>query len=227
MATLPQALENKDFVATDEDITRLAQSVLTASQESDSSRRTYLKTLIATTQQTIGVAPRMRTSKDVKASPEEVRAQIAALNTVHERFYALVTQVAQESVPAGTKDRGVQINRMTNFARTALSAVRRWVRAGNDITALAAHAVTKASLAVPAPRSKRPSAAALKARARRTAGDLIQTYRLWGKADKEAATDALRAMIAALTKQFSSLKPLRSVKTAKAPKGSEELRKAA
>lgn len=213
-------LEDHDFVATDQDILDLATTVLAASQQSDTGRRNYLKTLVATAQKELGVAPRLRSTPGAdKLDAEATKQQIAALNAVHERFYAIVTQVAQESVPVGTKDRGIEVNRRTNFARTALSAIRRWVRAGNDLTALAARSVTKAALAIDAPRRRRPTPAALSRRVRRDGKHLVSTFRLWVSQDQEQASAGLRALVDRLT----SLMPRRTGR----PRLVEQVKKAA
>lgn len=200
-------LEAKGYVATDADVQALATAVLTAAQESDSGRKSYLRTLVATTQHALGASPRVRSTKGAKLDAEATQEQLTALAAVHDRFYAIVVEVAQEAVPKGAEERGVLVNRRTNFARTALSAVRRWVRAGNDLTGVAAKSVTKASLAVSRRRVRRASTPVLTRRVTREARTLARMLRQLAGADRQAAIDALTSTVDRLSKQLTLLEP--------------------
>lgn len=138
-------IESKGFIATVADITALAQSLLNADGAVTQGRQTYLRALVATTIADLGAKPRKHNGKAPLLAAEGISRQVGALAAVHERFYNAVLAVASEKLPSG-KDRAVELNRRTNFARTSLSTVRAYVRAGHDLTYLVAARLTKRAL---------------------------------------------------------------------------------
>lgn len=209
-------LESKGYVASDADIAALATSVLSAVQESDNGRRSYLRTLVATTQKALGSEPRQRSGKPARLDPEGVNAQLKALAAIHERFYAIILKVAGETVPTGTKDRGIEMNRRTNFARTAMSAIRSWVRAGNDLTTLGARSVTKAALAVKRTARRVPSAQSLKTKVERVSKDLVGTLMVLADTNRVAAVEEMQLVMGQLANQLAEMgaAPTRDVEQA-------------
>jgi hypothetical protein len=202
--SMSATLESKGFVATDSDVEALANAVLSAVEVTDNGRRSYLRTLVATTQKALGAEPRQRQGKPAKLDAAAVTLQMEALDATHRRFYTIVLRVAGENVPPNTKDRALEINRRTNFARTAMSAIRRWVRAGNDLTALAAKSVSKASLAVEG--SRKPVVPkALKAKAERLAKGLLSSLMALADADRAAAVDEMQTLMGQLADQLSEM----------------------
>lgn len=197
-------LEQKGFVATAEDVATIVESVLTANSEADAGRLSYLKILIATTQNDLAGKPRVHTGKASKLKADEIAAQLKALADVNERFYPTVTRVVIASIPPGTRDKGLEANRRTNFARTALSAVRLYIKAGNDITAVGIKTVTKASLAVK--RSpKPPSGQRLKARAETLSKGLMGALMALADTDRGAAIEEFQLVLGQLATQMSSM----------------------
>lgn len=136
------------YVATDSDIAKLTTDHLGALETAIATRGTYLRALVATAQAELGAEPRLAAPRGrlAKLSPEDAAKQLEALQRVHERFYAVVTKTAGEGLSG--KGAADELNRRTNFARTALYAARTWLRAGNDLTALVVPKLTKATLAV-------------------------------------------------------------------------------
>lgn len=137
-------LQARNYVATSKDIVeivkaRIAHAIGVVSADSD-----YLKALVATTVNELGVTPRLRAGKqDGLLDEDTIKVHAAAFETVHGRFYADVLKAVNES--GGTaKER----NAKSNFARSAASTLRRWIKAGNDIRLLAPARVTKGALAV-------------------------------------------------------------------------------
>jgi len=198
------SIESKGYVAADSDVEHVAQTIIQAAQAHEAGRGNYLRMLIATTQQALGVEPRKRQSgKQPKLDEDGIAKQLNALSDVHERFYAVVTKVVSAAVPTG-KDRALEINRKTNFARTAMSVVRRWIKAGNDLTALVPKAVTKAQLAVAAtPRAI--SAQALATKAERESKSLMATILGLVDADKGKAVEELQLLLGQITTQLVTL----------------------
>lgn len=121
----------------DDAISTIATSILTSLAEASNGRTNYLRTLVAAAQEALG-----------RKRGQTPQAQLEALKATHTHFYELVMQAAETVVPKSTKNRPVELHRRANFARTALSAVRGHVRAGEDLCAVNAAKVTKGSLAV-------------------------------------------------------------------------------
>jgi len=130
-----RTLESRHYVATDADVETIARQHITGIQAS----ATYLRVLVVGIQTALGAEPRLRGARAAKL--EDSTAHLAALDTVHERYYTIVLRVASESY-RDAKER----NRATNYARSAKSTLRAWIKAGNDITSIAAGRTTKESL---------------------------------------------------------------------------------
>lgn len=197
------SIESKGFIADDSDVAKIAQSVFDSLNEGESGRRTYLKSLVATTQSELGSKPRIRsgTTKS-KLDASGIEEQLKALTAVHERFYNIVTRVAAETLPAGQKDKAIEINRRTNFARTALYAVRMFVRAGHDITEIGVQSVTKQGLAVPGPRPEPPKATVLVRRAETQSKQLVSTLMALADTDRDSAIQEMQLVLGQLTDQL-------------------------
>jgi hypothetical protein len=198
-------LEARGYQATDDDISKLAKAILDGEAQADTGRTSYLRTLVAVTQKELGAEPRQRMSKADKLKAEGISEQLAALTTVHDRFYALVLEAAGKATPANAKDRATEVNRKTNFARTALYAVRSWIRAGHDVTALAAAKVTKAALAVKAATPKPQSVKRIKARVERESKALVSSLMALADSDKGAAVAELNLLMNQVTAQLLAL----------------------
>lgn len=179
------SLESKHYVATLEDVAEITRDVIDAQKKGSEGRATYLRALIATTQAELGQHPRQRAADIGKLTEEERLEQLKALEAVGLRFYGAVVKAAKEKI-TGPDRGGLELNRRTTFARTSLSAIRRWVKAGNDITSLVAARTTKASLAVVG-RRKGPSPKVLSNQSRRYAARLEKTLATLASTDREAA----------------------------------------
>lgn len=134
----------KHHIATVAKISELAASIIDGAQTAANGRGTYLRYLIGTLQHELGSGPRTNSTSG-KIEPETIAEHLKCLNAIHRRFYAAVWDVAHNSLPTPSR---AETNKRCTFARTAASAVRSFIRAGNDATKLAAGRVTKASLAV-------------------------------------------------------------------------------
>lgn len=197
-------LEQKGFVATPEDVASVVESVLSANSQADAGRLSYLKILIATTQNELGGKPRVHAGKAAKLKGEDIAAQLRALNAVHDRFYPIVSRVAVASIAPGTKDKGLEANRRTNFARTALYAVKSFIKAGNDLAAVGVKTVTKASLAVKR-QPKPPSGQRLKARAESLSKGLMGALMALADTDRAAAIEEFQLVLGQLATQMSAM----------------------
>jgi hypothetical protein len=195
------SLESKNYVATAADIAALAKAYSAALEASGNVRGHYLRALVATTQAELGAKPRQRTSADETPTldAEAVKTQLAALEAVHEKFYAVVL----DNVEGNAEER----NRRSGFARSAVSTVRAYVRSGRDITLLAASRVTKAALAqaVPTKRARVVSVTVLRRRADKTLAVLYKIGEQLSKADKALAVGVLEEALSKLGGMLSRL----------------------
>lgn len=198
-------LEARGYIANDDDIGKLTKAILDGESAADTGRTSYLRTLVAVTQAELGTAPRQRQGKATKLDAEGIGLQLAALGKVHDRFYALVLEAVGAAVAVKTKNRALVLNRKSNFARTALYAIRTWIRAGHDVTTLAAKSVTKTALAVKAATPKPLSARRLKARVERESKGLMASLMALSDADKAAAVTELELLMGQVTTQLLAL----------------------
>lgn len=211
-------LHDNNYLATDADIQELTREHIRALAGLQDGRQTYLRVLIATTQKELSAKPRKRTGRPKKLNPEEQAIQLAALTTVHIRFYAVVNAIVDESladVPA--KDRVSEKNRRSNFARTALYAARLYVRSGRDLTALAPGKLSKSALTVELP-PRPPTPKRLKGRVERASKAFVTALLALTEADREGAAAELDTVLGIIASQLAALdvKPARDLATAAA-----------
>lgn len=209
----------------------IAQAIFKATGEVQEGRQTYLRTLLAETQDSLG-----------NKRNQEASVQLSALKAVHERFYEIVLGAAEEFVPKGTRDRGTVLHNKANFARTALSALRGHVRAGGDLVYLSPEKVTKGSLRSREGPTRPISARRWKVRAERQSKTLVATLMGLADADKGSAIEEMQLVLGQITQQLISLgvvattnadvaaaehRPYRSGKTLFVPTATQILRQQA
>lgn len=179
---------------TDKDIAEITTAILTAAKDGETGRVTYLRTVIAATQEELG-----------GKKGQEPKLQLAALSAVHERFYAVALEAAQPFVPKTQKDRGEALHGRLNFARTAVSALRGHVRAGGDLVTLSAAKATKRGL-LKAAAPKRPlTPKRWHARAEAQSKALISTLMGLADADKGLAVEEIQLVMGQLSAQLVSM----------------------
>lgn len=172
------------------EIGEFAKAYFTAQDAAGEGRTTYLRALLATTQERI---------KLTKAEP------LAALEAVHAAFYAPVLAAAQEFIPPRVPQRALLVNRRTNFARSSMSLLRTWIKhEGNDILKLTPKRVTKASLIVPH-KPRTPSQARLKAAVEAASKALVARLLALGERDHATAAEELELLMGQLTDQLGAI----------------------
>jgi hypothetical protein len=216
---------------TDKEVNTIAHSIFSAQSSMEQGRVTYLRTLVEATKDELE-----------NKKGQEMQAQLAALQRVHERFYEIILAAAQPFVPKTQKDRAIELHRRANFARTALSAVRGHIKADEDIVALNTAKLTKKQLAKAPTPVRAVSPKRLKARAETQSKALVATLLGLADADKAAAVDEIQLILGQLTKQLISMgikstkdalesfgehRPLRIGKTLFIPTASQVLRQEA
>jgi hypothetical protein len=145
MTALIVSIESARYVITPTQIEQLAGCVVTG----EAARGVYLQTLIAATQDLLG-----KRSRATKA------AVLAALESVYKPSYEAVQRGVAKA--AGGPISATTLARRSGFARTAASALRKWVEAGGDIRTLKPGEVSRRQL-----RPEGPSAPAGTTRAER------------------------------------------------------------
>lgn len=146
---------SKEFVTTQADITKLAQTIMSADDSSTTGRTTYLRSLVAVIQQTLGGKPVLRVTGRPKRP--DVEACVEAFEKANEMFYGAVLEAVPTALtPAERQSR-------TSFARSSAATLRRAVKAGWNPLGESVTTVSKARLAAFAKEHSTPRAASVKA----------------------------------------------------------------
>lgn len=211
--TVTATLEKNSYVASPADIEALVKEQLNAATTSVKNRTTYLRALIATTQDKLGLTVRSR-GAPAKLSPEGVKEQLAALESVHEGFYSAVQKAIDES-PLSDEEKpktgrtsaaAIKARRAT-FARSAMSTVRSWIRAGRDLASIAVTKVTKAAIAIQSGQSRRRaiSPKRLITRAEKQSKALIGTLLALTEIDRDAGQKEFQTTMNILSDQLVTM----------------------
>ena len=145
----------KEFVTAPADITKLAQTIMSADDSSTTGRTTYLRSLVAVIQQTLGGKPVLKVHGRPKRA--EIGDALAAFETANTVFYTAVL----EAVPAALTPAEKQSK--TSFARSAASTMRRAIKSGWNPLGEACTTVSKGRLAAFAKEHSQPRAPGVKA----------------------------------------------------------------
>lgn len=201
------------YIATANEVRKLAIDIWSAADRAIEGRGTYLKLLVGTTQAELHAAPPRHVSRGraPKVSAETIQLQLTALNAVHGRFYEAVTEAAQSSLPASGRrgrfnrdERAVELNRRTNFARSSVSRLRAYIRAGHDLTLLIPEHVTQLAIAVEA-RVRPRSAARMRKMVETRSKALVAGVLDLIEVDKAAAREEVELLLGQLAHQLSEL----------------------
>lgn len=198
-----EKIEAAHHVATEQQIEQLAQNHYTSQSAVGRANGVYLRAVIAAAQSKLGTRGR----------PPAKDAQMSVLTGVHDKFYAAVLRgvttddiAAEDGLDRTEKQRrGIERNRRSNFARTAISAITGYVERGGDLRKLDVASVTKDQLreygrpelqdADPVTaRTIRAQEGLLRALTRRARGDPAGA-----RASAERAIAALRTLLASIT----------------------------
>lgn len=188
------SIESKHFVANATDIQRLTESILDGDAAATEGRGTYMSALVGTIQHELGSPPRMRSATAPKLSEEDVAAHLKALRDVYTRFHEAVVRAVKARM---TRYDAEYVRSKTRFSVSAASTVRSYIRAGNDIRALAASRVTKEGLATPRARRKY-TPENLQRRAVTLGEALVAVARNLHAANRALATEVLQPILSEL-----------------------------
>lgn len=193
------------LVLTNDKIRSLTKSILAGENAAEGGKEQYLRSLVARTQKELGASERERTGKVARLGPDGIKEQMSALQVAHEAYYAGVLEECEAEVPKGTPERAKAVNGKSNWARTALYAVRNWIRSGRDITALAAGRVTKTNIKVEVKSTRIPSPQRLTRRVEKGLTELIDEATQLAAVDKAAAVTQLEAAMAKIITTLTAI----------------------
>lgn len=195
-----KSLQARSFVATPADMEALTQDSIEAARTGRKVRGIYLKVLVATTQAELDISVRKRTVKMPRPADEAVRGQMRVMVTVHKRLYASVLKKARQNKPRNPKE----MNKWTNFARSAKAKLKKWLLAGNDLRALVPAKLIHADLEV-SRGSRGWTRDRFQKRAGAWAGHLVAAATAYAKEDRETAVATLESAVAQLTTLLAEL----------------------
>lgn len=203
------SIESKGYVASVKDIEALVLSRCDAGTYISDSRTTYLRALIATTQDKLGINPKgVRTN--AVADREVLQAHALALEETHTVFYEAVQRAAKQASVASDDVRpkaDIVASRIV-FARSAYSTVRSWILRGeHPLNAIVASKATKRGLADATPKravSDKPKTFKPD-KVMKLGKDMLETIVVAAKEDKDAAVAALHDLINLLSHGFDDL----------------------
>jgi len=200
-----ETIESKGYIATAADIERLAQA---HGNHINASRwqlpSTYLRALIATTQDELGIVRTRRIPE--KISDEQVQTQLQVLAKVQEVFYEAVKRGAAkaEMDSEDTRDKSAIVSSRIVFARSAYSTVRNWILRGRfGIEGINPKRAIKRELyeQTPKPERIRTPITGLERQATR----MLAVIKKQAATDREGAVEALQSLITTLSHGFDEL----------------------
>lgn len=206
------SIEANGYVATAADIEKLVTQRIESGNMIATSRTTYLRALIATAQDKLGISPKaVRTGK--QADDDTIKAHALALEEVHTLFYEAVQRAAKAAAIHADEQRpkaDIVASRIV-FARSAYSTVRSWlVRGKHSLSSVIAAKATKQSLVADTPKRSTVSSMArsreLKADPIMKQGkDILTRIVVSGKQDKDRAIAVLHDLMQLLSRGFDDL----------------------
>lgn len=202
---------SKEFVTAPADITKLVTMIMSADDASNTGRSTYLRSLVAVVQQTLGGRPVLRVTGRPKRP--EIEAAVEAFEQANTTFYTAVLEAVPEGLDAKAKQS------KTSFARSSAATLRRALKAGWNPLGEAVTAVSKARLAAFAKEhypTRAPSPGAVERRVMRYTGRIAD---LVNDLPKEDASRVIGMVLADLGVETPTIPapPLRNVSVTRRP----------
>jgi hypothetical protein len=152
-----QAIEKANYLATEADIEKLAAANFESSKLQQYAHGAYFRILLAATQQALMGKVLLRPARgpQPEISDDERKAHVEAFELVNSKIYAAVLRGSitpdvehKESLPVEEqRTRSLARNRRNNFARTAASTLRKFIKHGGDVRRLVVPTATKSAVA--------------------------------------------------------------------------------
>jgi hypothetical protein len=211
-------IERANYLADTDTVGQLAAFYLGAQQTVSKTHGCYFRILLARTQKAICGKPTLRARDKVdKLTPEDTEAHIAAFEAQHKELYDVVLQaVLSPEVEARanlTTDeanrRALERNRRSNFARSAASTLRKFIRKGGNVLRLNVTQATKGAVAAMTPADDKGDSIGLEARAgravTRAAQRIVTQVQAIAEEDKNAAVEVLRKALGVVADAMTQL----------------------
>ncbi len=153
MSTL-QNIQKANYRVDENDVETLAREYVASQQSLAGSRTTYFRILLANVQVALAGKPALRSRASSPLTEEQITQHLAAFEEVNTKLYAAVVRGSITSdiadVPNLSTDeanrRASERNRRNNYARSAASTIRAYMRAGHDVTRISVLNATKNSM---------------------------------------------------------------------------------
>ncbi len=206
-------IENAHYLASVETIEKLAATRFDSQSLADRAQGTYFRTVLASTQKAIAGKPTLRArqprSQGALTAPQ-IGAHLEAFERVNTELYGAVIRgsvtpdVADSDSlkPDERRERSLARNRRTNYARTAASAIRGFIRGGGDVTRIAVGSATKSALLQ---RGMNATTATPESRVERAATRLMASVETLGKGDESAAREVLQSTLKRCTELLAKM----------------------
>lgn len=195
-------IENAHYLATAETIEKLAATRFDSQALADRAQGTYFRAVLASTQKAIAGKPTLRTRRNGRAalSASEVANHLEAFERVNTELYGAVirgsvtpdVEDSESLKPEVRRERSLARNRRTNYARTAASAIRGFIRGGGDVTRIAVGSASKSELLK---RGVNATTGTPESRVERAASRLMSSLEALGKDDEAAAREVLQSTL--------------------------------
>lgn len=195
-----QHIEKANYVATPDDVEKMAREQFEASQLQGRTHSTYFKILLACVQTEIAGKPTLRQGRGALPALDTDK-HLEAFEAVNGRLYAAVirgtvTPDIEPSDSLSTEEknrRSMERNRRNTFARTAASTMRKFIRLGGDIRKIVVPTASKPAMASATPKGDSPNDDAIaRARVKRAANRLATVVEELAADDRKLAAEALQ-----------------------------------
>lgn len=218
-----QQIEKADYCVSMDVVRNLATQHLSAQQAVSQTHGAYFRILLATTQKEICGKPTLRARPKMDTpTAEELAEHLEAFEKAHAALYATVLDAVRssdvEDRPNLSTDemnrRAKERNRRSNFARSAASTLRTFIKRGGNVLRLAVHTATKNAVAGMTPErdDAEPSEDRTPAKADRAAERIVELAEALAETDKARAATVLQSALAKLGEVLVRIGPRSTTK---------------
>ncbi len=213
--TTIQNIEKANYQASYEDVEKMAREQFDATQLSNKTGTTYFRVLLAGVQSALLGKPVLRVGRG-SLSALDTPKHLETFEDVNALLYAAVsrgtlTPDVEQSDSLSTDEnnrRAIERNRRNNFARTAASTLRKFIRGGGDVRRIAVPNASKSAVAgmtQNTPGKRRSPEETARIRVKRAATKLAGVIEELASQDKKLAAAALQDSMADVTKLIARL----------------------
>lgn len=195
-------IERANYLAKPDDVTALAAAHLEAQQAVSKTHGIYFRILLASTQHAICGKTTLR-ARSGEGGEIDTAKHLECFEAVNASLYAAVLRAtvppeleASERLSADeARRRSLERNRRTNFARSAATTLRQFIKRGGNILRLAVPAATKSAVAGMTPAAdgdRAPSEDRARKKVQAAAQRIIATAEVIAESDRTSAISVLQ-----------------------------------